>query len=108
MTRTDKKCPYCNAMYEESCFTNTSVKCAECGGEILLRTPLQKRKESIILKYELLSLKHYNILVAVLYLVFVLPILLYVIFTETTISTIFAMHPVAFIIYSIILLMSSI
>ncbi len=103
--RIEKLCPKCNAEYEESCFSDTAVRCAYCGLEISFRTPLQKRRESVLLKYETLSLKHWMVITMVILLVFCLPILFYVFFTETPLSMIFDMHPVAFIIYCAILLM---
>lgn len=96
----DTVCPSCGHSYAQADYKDYIVKCAACGYERMQRTPLQKKRESTVLKYyfELLSS---GIMKTMMLGILIIPIAatLWILLGPKSFEEIWATHRVGAVIY---------
>lgn len=99
-------CPACGQAYgAESTRTSDCIKCACCGYEKLLRTPLQKKRENTVLKQTTKFSDSTLAMVTVAYAVMFLPLVLHILFGPQSFSGFREAHPVGSIVYLVLLIL---
>ncbi len=96
----DNVCPACEYHYDKSDYTGNTVVCVRCGYEKMLRTPLQKKRESTVLKNQI-ELVTSNPLKSMAYCVLIMPaaLVLYILLGPDSFADIWAEHRVGCIVY---------
>lgn len=98
------QCPSCNHVFEESEVSGDNVQCSFCGFTTTLRTPLQRKREKAVLKNHVKMIKLGNYFILGQLLFWILPLYLYLLFTDQTWADIWSEHPIGVVIYSVITL----
>ena len=97
---TDNVCPACGQPYgEHNIHTDNKIKCSYCSYEKLLRTPLQKKRENIVIKNHVEYMINYMNISLAAFMIMFLPLILYVLLGPKNFVEIWAEHPVGSIIY---------
>ncbi|MDL2320269.1 hypothetical protein LJC45_03960 [Alistipes sp. OttesenSCG-928-B03] len=95
-------CPACNQPYNsEETERGSTVKCSYCGYERLLRTPLQKKRENIVLRNYIDGLQIILKVMFCAYLLFLLPVVLFALIGPYSLAEIWKLHPIGSVIYLI-------
>lgn len=99
-------CPACGQAYAaDSVRTCDAVRCACCGYEKLLRTPLQKKRENTVLKQTTQFSNSTLTMVTAAFAIMFLPLLLYILFGPQSFSEFREAHPVGSIVYLVLFFM---
>lgn len=95
-------CPSCNHIFEDRDISGNDVKCPYCGFETTLRSPLQRKREKAVVKNQIEIFKMGIYISFGAYIVMLLPLYLYILFSDISLSDIWQEHYIGVVIYTII------
>ena len=96
----DNVCPACGQPYSEhNIRINDRIKCGYCNYEKLLRTPLQKKRENIVIKNYVGTMVSFMNITLITFTITFLPLILYVLLGPKNPIEIRAEYPVGSIVY---------
>ncbi len=95
-------CPSCNHTFEEKDISGEQAICPFCGFNITLRSPLQRKKEKAVIKNQAEIFKMGIFIAYGGYFCMLLPLYLYLFFTNHSLTFFWETHPIGTVIYAII------